>query len=385
MGINLFQHQKTDKMRIGILTLPLNTNYGGILQAYALQTVLQRIGHEVILIERRNEVVEPTDFKSKIIKRITKVLLGKDNLKLVLWGQVDNFKRDNINLLQMSDLEAFDKTAELDAYVVGSDQVWRPFWKENYIPDFFLEFAKGNNKVKKIAYAASFAVDEWEFTAEETQRYAPLAKLFDTISVREASGVGLCQRYLNVDAVQMLDPTLLLDKSDYENLIRKRNNRTTSKAKIFTYILDDSDYKQNVISYAENQLNLSPFKLTFKECNSFIQLLFAKKRYQIPGVEKWLRAFMDSEYVITDSFHGCVFSIIFNKPFWAIGNSGRGMARFTSLLHMFGLEDRLLFDTTEVQSLDFSKPIDWTSINAIRKEWQIKAYDFLKTNLYSTK
>lgn len=368
-------------MKIGILTLPLNTNYGGILQAYALQTVLQRMGHEVMVLERKKELPSAAiGMRAVLVRTLTRLFCGKDSPKYVLWGQVDKFKSEYICLFQENDLEGFLQKEKPDAYVVGSDQVWRPFWKENYIPDFFLEFAKNDRKVKKIAYAASFAVDEWEYTEEETLRYAPLTRLFDAVSVREASGVELCRRYFGVDAVQMLDPTLLLDKSDYEKLVDEKKERKNDGT-IFSYILDDSPYKQNVIQKVEKQLNASSYKLSYKVSTNVFQLLFANERYQIPAVTKWLRGFMDAEYVITDSFHGCVFSIIFNKPFWAIGNIGRGMARFTSLLAMFGLEDRMLTDLCGIEDFDFSKPIDWVSVNNIKQKWQKKSFDFLSKNL----
>ena len=137
-----------------------------------------------------------------------------------------------------------------------------------------------------------------------------------------------------------------------------------------------------MIQKVEKQLKASSYKLSYKVSTNVFQLLFANERYQIPAVTKWLRGFMDAEYVITDSFHGCVFSIIFNKPFWAIGNIGRGMARFTSLLAMFGLEDRMLTDLCGIEEdFDFSKPIDWVSVNNIKQKWQKKSFDFLSKNL----
>lgn len=367
-------------MKIGILTLPLNTNYGGILQAYALQAVLRRMGHEVILLERKPDLPLPTGFKAKLVALITKCVFGEESLKLITWRQINSFVRENMQCRQEVDFENYISNSNFDAFVVGSDQVWRPFWKENYMPDYFLEFARNDNNVRKVAYAASFAVDEWEFTQEETERYASLIKLFDAVSVREASGVDLCKKYFNVDAVQMLDPTLLLESTDYEKLvIAKREPQ--NRGNMFCYILDQSDEKQRIIDSMSKQLSASTYEVRRKNSNRLFQLILCKKRYQFPAVTKWLRAFMDAEYVITDSFHGCVFSIIFNKPFWAIGNAGRGMARFTSLLKMFGLEARMLFENDDIDSIDFSKSIDWISVNKIKEQWQEKAFDYLNVNL----
>lgn len=98
-----------------------------------------------------------------------------------------------------------------------------------------------------------------------------------------------------------------------------------------------------------------------------------------PSVTAWLREFMDADLVITDSFHGCVFSIIFNKPFWVIGNEGRGMVRFESLLSLYDLQDRLI--KNNIVPIDFKIPIDWSRVNAIKNEWQQRSMNFLKYNL----
>ena len=98
-----------------------------------------------------------------------------------------------------------------------------------------------------------------------------------------------------------------------------------------------------------------------------------------PSVTAWLRAFMDADMVITDSFHGCVFSIIFNKPFWVIGNEGRGMVCFESLLSLYDLQDRLI--KNNIVPIDVKIPIDWSRVNAIKNEWQQRSMNFLKYNL----
>ena len=103
--------------------------------------------------------------------------------------------------------------------------------------------------------------------------------------------------------------------------------------------------------------------------------------FVFPRVTAWLRAFMDAEMTIVDSFHGAVFSIIFNKPFWVIGNEKRGMARFTSLLKMFHLEDRLV-DETDLDNLDFHKAIDWNEVNSILEEKRRASKELLLENLH---
>ena len=225
--------------------------------------------------------------------------------------------------------------SDFDAIVVGSDQVWRPKYYGK-IENAYLGFAKGWN-IKRIAYAASFGTDDWEYTDEQTKECGELLKKFDAISVREASGVTLCKEHFGVEVQHVIDPTMLLYKEDYIRLIEAAN---TPKAKgtLLNYILDETPGKKELIEQIAKDKSLVPFRV-----NSRVEdhKALLKERIQ-PPVEQWLRGFYDAEFVVTDSFHACVFSILFGKPFVVIGNKKRGMARFESLLKMFGLEDRLV-------------------------------------------
>ena len=284
----------------------------------------------------------------------------------------------------MHSYEEFVKQAskeKYDAYVVGSDQCWRPCYNA-FISSMFLDFVQ-DKQVKRIAYAASFGTDKWEFTPQQTSVCAPLAKKFDMVSVREDSGVKLCEEHLGVNAVHVLDPTMLLTKEDYVQLIEKEKE-PKSDGTLFNYILDPDARKSAFIQKVAKAKGLKAFQVLPKCQTETRTKNDVKNRIEdcvFPGVTTWLRAFMDAEMIIVDSFHGMVFSIIFNKPFWAIGNVSRGMSRFISLLKMFHLEDRLL-DADLLDDVDFSKPIDWTMVNGIleekRRECKSLLLDILK-------
>lgn len=368
-------------MKIGILTQSLQANYGGLLQNYALQQVLLRAGHEVETIDwtPSNKSLryrlyrikctilsflfpkkylklryQPTDEEKKVIQQHTNHFISTyiHHTKTIMFK--DGFSRQA-------------KVGKYDAYVVGSDQVWRPRYNA-FLTSMFLDFAK-EEKPKRIAYAASFGTDQWEFTQEMTSICAPLAQKFDFVSVREDSGVKLCKDQLGVDAVHVLDPTLLLTKEDYIHLI-EAEKEPKAKGTLFNYILDPDTVKSAFINRVAKERGLKSFQVLPK-CQAETRTKDNVKNHiddcVFPGVTTWLRAFMDAEMTIVDSFHGMVFSIIFNKPFWAIGNVSRGMSRFTSLLKMFHLEDRLL-DADHLDDVDFSKPIDWTKVNGILEE-----------------
>lgn len=283
----------------------------------------------------------------------------------------------------MHSYEEFVKQAskgKYDAYVVGSDQCWRPCYNA-FLSSMFLDFVQ-DKQVKRIAYAASFGTDKWEFTPQQTAVCALLAKKFDMVSVREDSGVKLCKEHLGVDAVHVLDPTMLLTKEEYIQLIEKEKE-PKSNGTLFNYFLDPDAKKSVFIQKVAKAKGLKAFQVLPKCQTETRTKEDVKNRIGdcvFPGVTTWLRAFMDADMTIVDSFHGMVFSIIFNKPFWAIGNVSRGMSRFTSLLNMFHLEDRLL-DADNLDDVDFSKPIDWTMVNGILEEKRRECKKLLLTNL----
>ena len=329
-------------MRVGILTLPLHTNYGGILQAYALQTVLERMGHEVVVIDTPN--TKPIPSLITLGKRICKRLLGehpgvfnewKHNKEFpIISKNTQSFVERYIHRKEVNSPENL-KEKDFEAIIVGSDQIWRPKYYEK-IENAYLDFAEHWN-IKRIAYAASFGTDDWEYTPQQTAKCGELIKKFKAISVRESSGVQLCKEYLGVEAQHVLDPTMLLNKEDYIKVI-EASQTPKSKGTMLNYILDETSEKKALIEQIAKEKNLIPFRV-----NSRVEDYSAPLDERVqPPVEQWLRGFYDAEFVVTDSFHACVFSILFEKPFVVIGNKERGMARFNSLLEMFGMENRMI-------------------------------------------
>lgn len=380
-------------MKIGILTQPLHSNYGGLLQNYALQQTLVRAGHEVETIDwGGGSGLHETLYRIKI--RVLHTLFPNKYPQLkyrpnkkeraIIQRNTHHFINTYINHTEaMHSYEEFVKQAskgKYDAYVVGSDQCWRPCYNA-FLSSMFLDFVQ-DKQVKRIAYAASFGTDKWEFTPQQTAVCVPLAKKFDMVSVREDSGVKLCKENLGVDAVHVLDPTMLLTKEEYIQLIEKEKE-PKSNGTLFNYILDPDAKKSVFIQKVAKAKGLKAFQVLPKCQTETRTKEDVKNRIGdcvFPGVTTWLRAFMEADMTIVDSFHGMVFSIIFNKPFWAIGNVSRGMSRFTSLLKMFHLEDRLL-DADNLDDVDFSKPIDWTMVNGILEEKRRECKKLLLTNL----
>lgn len=378
-------------MKIGIITQPLAVNYGGLLQNYALQQTLLRLGHEVYTINRNNLpsiYIAPLPQRLKYsINQWIKFFIGRPTYSLYwdhcrITKHCASFVQKNIRTTDkfktQEELLDIVRQYNFEGYISGSDQVWRPCYSENIYNDF-LDFCQNIKGVKRIAYAASFGVSDWEFNEEQTQECKRLINLFDAVSVREDSGIHLCKDYFDVDALHVLDPTLLLEKEDYIKLAEEMKEPISS-GELFCYILDNNQEIEVAIKCIASKLSWEAFEVKAKK-NKFVRKWGEKIRdYIIPSPTKWLRAFMDAKMVFTDSFHGCVFSIIFNKPFWVIGNKERGNARFDSLLKLFNLEERRV-DITILDNIDLNAPIDWDKVNKIKREWQKKSLKFLTDNL----
>lgn len=382
-------------MKIGILTQPLHNNYGGLLQNYALQQVLIRAGHEVETIDWHSPKVGGLRFFLYRVKWTLLPAIFPHKYRKPKWAfkYVPTAKelaviRQNTNHFidayirhtpPVQSLDGFARQAEegqYEGYVVGSDQCWRPKYN-SFLPAMFLSFVE-NKDVKRIAYAASFGTDKWEFTPKMMALCGTLAHRFDLVTVREESGVTLCKEHLGVEAVHVLDPTMLLTKEDYICLI-EAEKEPRSAGTLFNYILDPDVPKIAFVNRVAENMKLNPFKVLPKYQAEIRTKKNIKKQIEdcvYPSVTTWLRAFMDAEMTIVDSFHGVIFSILFNKPFWVIGNHKRGMSRFTSLLKIFGLEDRLL-DENELDSVDYTRPIDWIRVNSLLEKHRKKSKEIL--------
>ena len=367
-------------MKIAILTLDLQTNFGGILQAYALQTVLERMGHEVVHLQAKhsrlhNPVVMPLVWCKRLYR---KYFQGDRQLPIFenpyKWAgkNTDRFISSNLNCRFLAPEEWNEGLArEYDVIVVGSDQVWRP----NYTSDvtrFFTAFL-GHSDICRIAYAASFGVAVNEFSDEQIACGREYLKLFSAISVREESGIRLCKELFDVQACQVLDPTMLLRREDYQ---RFTSTAPQSPGNLMVYVLDRTEEKDAFIAEFAEKRGLVPFYANSKtEIPWNVDIPIGERKQ--PPLENWLRGFADAEFVLTDSFHACVFSILFHKPFGVFVNLERGLSRIESLLRPLGLMDRCITDAP----VDLDRSIDWKFIDNVLMQKAESSLEFLKQGL----
>lgn len=370
-------------MKIGILTLPFNNNYGGFIQAYALMTVLKREGHDVELIYRRHNKLSIIKKTKITIKNVIKILIGRKVGRIIPNREKDFLQRGHLmhafvdkyicpksKPLYSTDELSLYVQGRYDAVIVGSDQVWRPDYVPN-VEDYYLSFLH-DPKVCKIAYAASFGSDNPHYTDRERDICGKALMNFNLVTVRESSGVDVIKRmgWIDIEPIVVLDPTMLLKKEDYDQLLPKK--QSLSRGKIFCYVLDDYDNVRKIIKQTSNILQ--------KELYYIIDTKRWKNvDYIMPSIEDWLCGIRDSDFVVTDSFHGMVFSILFNKPFIVCVNKERGVARFLDLLTMLNLQERII-DEENIMDI-IGQPIEWELVNAKVKEISTESYTLLTSQL----
>lgn len=378
-------------MKIAILTQPLHNNYGGNLQNFALQTALKKMGHDPVTIDRHRFIKVRTRLKLAYFKRLVfHYLKGMEKPKLRDYFSKSKDKVDRVQVIRF--IETYiNKTPRLysdlavkkaflenkfDAVIVGSDQCWRPIYSPN-INTYFLDFLENDQSIQKITYAASFGTDEWEFDEQKTQMAKKLIKQFDAVSVREKQAVELVKNKLNSEASFVLDPTLLLDKEDYQTVINAHQPPLPKKQGVYTYVLDTGGWKGEVINKVSENFDAKVYnnqpKATIENPSD------NPDDYIIPSIEGWIKGFSDADFIVTDSFHGTVFSILFNKPFISLLNSSRGASRFYSILSEFGLEERLVteYDEAKINAL-LSENINYRQVDAKLEQLKQRSEGFLK-------
>lgn len=368
--------------KIGILNFQFSDhNYGAVLQAAALENKIAKLGYSV---EHINYMpYDPNNLKNKIkrgfIGHILKTILNKSRFYDFRLNRTV-FEDFRINWITRSKnyyftAESFNNAAfEYDSIVVGSDQVWRPKMYPNFNSDIQVYFLSGiSNEIRKISYAASFGVDEWELLDNQklTSNIAQSLKDFYAISVREDSGFNICNTIFNVKSQHVLDPTLLSDKEFFDEIISS-NQTTENNSELVYYKLDIDDAFKNKIKYISDELGYSYENIYYTESKLWLNSYIS--------VPSWLQKIKNSKLVITDSFHCVCFSIIFNKNFYCIRNKVRGESRLESLLLLLGLENRLInFD--ELTPRNCNIDIDYSYANDKLNELKYISTKYLKDSL----
>jgi|GEM_PF-974352 len=350
-------------MKIGILTLHYGVNYGGTLQAYATGEILRQLGHEPYYLDRIPNALGKTSYVLK--RRFLYPLLHRDFS--MFWRR--HLRPISVPAFSSADLHRIVGEAGLDAVLVGSDQVWR---KEIFSVDgdYFLGFCDGL-PVRRIAFAASFGIDHWNRDEAETREIIGQLKKFRKISVRENSGVELL-RERGIAATHILDPVLIAGREAFEKLWS--NADRDERGKVVTYFLDPENIRPGMLrTIAERGVAVDHLLPLNKEERRRRLVRAPELSRSIP---EWIKRLATADLVITDSFHGMAFSLLFNRDLCVLVNPERGNARMESMLALCGLSDRLCRDSGEL-ARQMVRKIDFSPVNAILAAEREKAKRFL--------
>lgn len=352
-------------MKIALLNLPFDSNYGGNLQRYALVKVLQNMGAEVehLFIMYRPRLKwykRPIAIVSRTIRRILGKYSGPIYWERAYWRKYLNMYQDAFafynkyipHTVLITKKSKLKKLPTYDAYIVGSDQVWRKKIASAFgVSTFFFDFLNGST-VPRYAYAVSLGTNENELKDEEIKELAPLYAKFADVSVRESSGLKLLSQYgwNTPKPILCLDPTLLLGAEDYNALIDAAETKPCA-GNLFCYILDKTPETQTLVEEESKKRNLRPFEQSLGQDGKSMT------------IEQWLRCFRDSDFIITDSYHGTVFSIIYKKPHITLKNNFRGNTRIDELERIFHSTEGVDYENNETykvlqrESLEFLQNI----------------------------
>lgn len=346
--------------KIGILTFhyPSNLNFGASLQSFAVNKLF-----------KESKIIDYNPMEESLKFKIFSYIGGRNFV-----DYCNKFLKITKKIETLEDLKFLNN--KFDAFVVGSDQVWRAKWLQDKLPHYYFDFVDDDKT--KIAYAASFGVDFWEGDKELTEKIKLLAQRFDYVSVREESGIKICNDVFGIDAVCVLDPTLMIDKKDYQPILDDWKDESHKKKKYIAHmLLDDTlelrEESNSIGKYLKSEIN----HIKGKDIK-----ILGKTITFYNKVSQWLTYVKDAELVITDSFHCTVFSLIFNKKFVVVANPERGTARLENLLGIVGLKERFFTNIKDVLSSGIlDKSIDYTEVEKKLSICREYSMNFLKKAL----
>ncbi len=352
-----------DKYDVGITGIWSEPNYGSELTYYALFQVVRGMGLEPMMIERPRKVPWPPKEKAVLFKE-------------------SPYMPYDICPIRDHKSEMREMNRRCDTFIVGSDQLWHHDLYGAYGGFCYLDYIHENKK--KIAYATSFGREFWSGDENSRRVAAYEISRFDAVSVREKSGVQLCEDLFKIKADWVLDPVFLCGKQVFMDLAEKSDIQIADSF-LGAYVLDIDKEKEKALCFAAEKLSLELSVITDAAKAP------CKTSYQInvndsASMEDWLCNFIKSQFVITDSFHGTCLAIMFNKPFIAISNELRGGTRFTSLLNLLGLSSRLVPSGKEIlERPELFETVDFSLANEILNKQTQRSMEWLAAALENKK
>lgn len=367
-------------MKVGIFTFHCAANYGAVLQTYCLQEVLKGMGHEVYVIDYRPKYLfepykifsyNPESFGSYLAK--CKGLLRACLVSFIRWKRNRAFSKFISNHLNLYKLDLNDESNDFDAFVFGSDQIWNPKITNGFDKVYLGDFPAAKGK-KLISYAASEGSISY-FSGENVDYFLSRLQHFDKVTVREESLVEYINQNSSIISEVVFDPVLLAGSTVLHNLLLE--NRIKEESQKLPYLLlFQLTRNDDIVSYAEAIAKSKGLKLI--EIATMRESIFNNCMKQTLSVEQLLSYFINATYIITSSFHGTVFSLLFKKQFNTISVDDSIDERALSLLKNLDLSDRMVNIHGKVVS---STLIDYTIADNIYGRKKIESYNILHNSL----
>ena len=337
-------------------------NYGSLLNGYAVVKLLRDMGLDVL------NIVSPYNGFEPHAKKFFEAVYKKEDIS---------------DVLTFNQLDTYNKICA--GFVTGSDQIWN--YKPNkanlnYDKFFRLDFTA--EEKKRVSFATSFG----KYIQEEEDVHPVFDKLFlryNAISVREDEGVDIMRKSYGIEAVQVMEPVLDVERSCWDE-IAQLSKYNEKEQYLLTYILDPTPEKRKAIEFYAQKLGMKTVNILDGFSGIYAK---NKEKLNLPGTlpniwcADFLYYFQNAYFVITDSFHGACFSLIYNKPFIAISNFSRGIQRFESLLGKINLMNRLVPDTNIPLQESYLYHMDYTHINEVIKKERERSVKWLEEAIKS--
>lgn len=339
-----------------LLTRHFNDNPGTVFQAYATIELLKRQGHDVTLVD-----LSDRSYIREICK-LNGIFMLPAKIKYAL------FRKRFFKTTKKADRLSKIELPNADYFVVGSDQVWNCEVSKNMALDYFLDGI--SDKYKKISLASSFGIKDFHHPCINQIKYS-LSK-FKQISVREIEGVSICKSIFGINAIQLIDPTIAL--GDFTRFI----NQGPLRNEVLFYSFRPDGYANNIVAYISNQINMPVRRMFVSKKKKYL----SAHPYFLGPIE-WLNYIAHSHIVVTDSFHGVVFSLLNHKEFVAVKAHENRFGRIESLLDYLGLSHKIVLSLNDLIA-NYDKimtPIDYNNIDELFHNKQKEFIEFINKNI----
>lgn len=337
--------------KVGIINWWFINNRGAILTNYALNEMVKELGYNSFTINYISPF-ERENYQKGYVKAFTDKYIQKTR-----W--IEN----------RYDLEQLN--SDIGTFICGSDQIFNfaPCYSHNMI--FYMDWVDVKNN-KLISYAASFAYDTFKAQEHQKNLVKHLLSRFDYHSIREEEGVAIMQNTFGLDAKLILDPVFCIDKQKYVDIAEQSTDKLDAEDFIvYYYTVPDRIKNAELIDYVMKMTGVK------KAINLF--------SWDIP-MENWLWYFIHAKFVLTNSFHGVCFSLIFNKPWLAFVVDGKEDSRFSTLIKLSNMKERVFYNIEEIFKADYLfKHVDFSYFNNSIKGKIQDAYNWLSNAMNSPK